>query len=368
MSDKNIVFLAASAVFLPYLLTGIVLIALSLYIILNNEKRNRILRLTGTEKLVLFSVLILAVPLLYGNWIGLIVGACIILAMVFGLYLRAVMTARLYERTLNLICMFSIAAVSCALTESVFRKLLHLGENIDRFSAMFFYPNYYGTIISMVIIICAYKVLTDQGNRGFFFLVAAVNIIGVYLCKSIFTWAEVFIGITVLLLILKKFRLLAAWILAAVLVILLTLVADIELIPRVSEVEITTLLRVKIWTAAWQAIKESPLIGHGFMSYLFLYHDSYQGKIIPHAHSLYLDLMMNVGFIGTALLLSYILPYYKSVVRICHKEKQPMITSLILAISVAAFIHGIADITLLWVQTLPLFLIILSGLGALEKK
>jgi O-antigen ligase len=312
--------------------------------------------------------MILAVPLLYGNWIGLAVGACIILAMVLGLYLRAIMTVRLYERTLNLICMLSIAAVSCALTETVFRKTLHLGEDINRFSAMFFYPNYYGTIISMVIIICAYKILTEKGDKGFFCLVAAVNVIGVYLCKSIFIWAEVFIGIFVLLLILKKFRLLSAWILGAAFVIFLIQIADIELIPRMSEVEITTLIRVKIWMAAWQAIKASPLIGHGFMSYLFLYNDNYHGRIIPHAHSLYLDLLMNVGIIGIVLLLTYFLPYYKNVVRICMKEKQPMITSLILAISAAAFAHGIADITLLWVQTLPLFLIILSGLGALEKK
>ncbi len=349
------------------MLTGLVLIALSLYIVFHKEKRKLIFKNKGSENLILFAFLILAVPLLYGNWIGLAVGACISLAAVLGLYLRTVMTVRLYEHTLSLFCILSIAAVSSAITETVFRKVLHLEDNINRFSGMFFYPNYYGTIISMVIIICAYKILTGQKQK-FYFLIAVINVLGVYLCKSIFVWAEVFVGIAVLLIILHKYRLLSVWLFGAAAVSFLVFGLNIELIPRLSEVEITTLLRVKIWISALQAIKAGPLIGHGFMSYLFLYQEEYHGRIVPHAHNLFLDLLLNVGVIGCLLLLTYILPYYKKVVRICFKEKQHKITPLILAISAAAFLHGMADNTLLWVQTLPMFLIILSGLGALEEK
>jgi hypothetical protein len=44
------------------------------------------------------------------------------------------------------------------------------------------------------------------------------------------------------------------------------------------------------------------------------------------------------------------------------------VTSLIIAVVVAAFIHGLTDNTLMWIQTLPLFMFLLAGYGAFKKK
>ncbi|MDF2951943.1 MAG: hypothetical protein K0S18_1526 [Anaerocolumna sp.] len=48
-------------------------------------------------------------------------------------------------------------------------------------------------------------------------------------------------------------------------------------------------------------------------------------------------------------------------------DKSFRINALILAVTAAALIHGVVDLTLMWIQTLPLFLIILSGVGAFEN-
>lgn len=294
-------------------------------------------------------------------------GACIIFAIIFGLYLKNVMTVILYEYILQLFCVLSLIAVSYAVIEDIATRYFHIGDDVSRFSAMFFYPNYYGTIIGTVIIICAYKILTNREQKFFYYMVTAANAVGMYLCKSIFVWVEVYIGVAVLLLIVRKYRLLALWIGGALLAAFLIFVLNVPIIPRLSEAGTTTMLRVQIWETAIEGIKSSPLIGHGFMSYLFLNKDYYDGRIIPHAHSLYLDMFINIGAIGTVLIMSYFLDYYKKVLRVCFKEKKTRITALILAVTVAALVHGLVDITLFWIQTLPLFIIILSGLGAYEN-
>jgi O-antigen ligase len=182
-----------------------------------------------------------------------------------------------------------------------------------------------------------------------------------------FVWVEVFIGVAVLLVILKRHRLLALWLFVAAIGGFLILCLEVSIIPRLYDVEVTLRLRRQIWELAIDQIKTDPLFGHGFYSFIYLFDCSYHNQVIPHSHNIYLDLLLNFGLFGTGLFIWCIAKFYRSVIRICFKEKNAMITSLILAVTASALIHGATDITLLWVQTLPLFLLILSGLGAFER-
>jgi O-antigen ligase len=366
-NTNNIVTYTAVSIFLPYALSTIILTFLSIYVLVNRHTREMIFLHSGSNVLKIFFGYVLIIPLLYRNWIGLAVGFLMILALSLGLYMRSVMTRDLFERILTLICAFSLTGAGYAMME----KVIHLiddGRYNQRISAVFFHPNYFGTVVGTVIIICAYKVLTNQEHRWFYYVVAAMNVVSMYLCKSMFVWVEVFIGVAVLLLIFKKHRLLALWLVAAVLGAFFIFFLDFNLIPRLADVEVTVRLRQQIWSQTIAAIKQYPFFGHGFYSYIYLFDSSYRNQIIPHAHSIYLDMLLNFGLVGTVLFLWYFILYYKKVIAKCFKEKMSMITALILAVTAAALTHGITDITLLWVQTLPLFLFILSGLGALEKE
>lgn len=358
--------LAVAAVFLPYLLSGIVLVSLAIYILFNKQTRKMIFVHKYSKSLKVFFAFSLIVPVIYQNWIGLVVGLVFMLAMILGLFLRSAMTHELYEKVLTLICAFSLTSASCAICEKIVNGLID-----DRFgsriSAEFFYPNYFGAVIGTVIIICAYKILTNQGPRWFYYMVAVMNVISMYLCESMFVWVEVFIGVAVLLIILKKYKLMAAWSLCAAVAGFIIFGLNIEIIPRLSDAGVTTSLRLKIWKLAIEQIKSTPLLGHGFYSFMFMNKTYYLDQIIPHAHSLYLEMILDFGLIGTGIFLIYYFNFFKSVFRICFKEKKTLITSLILAVTAATFVHGAADLTLLWVQTLPLFLIVLSGLGAYDK-
>lgn len=359
--------MTAGAIFLPYILAGIVLIFLAIYVTFNKRTRKLLFIHKDHKTLVLFFAYILIIPCIYGNWLGVIVGLAVILAGMLALFLQSIMTSILYEKTLRLICILSIAVTSCALIEKIVIHITGQSYNTQRIASIFLHPNYFGSIVAMVIIICAYKVLTLQGPKMLYYIIAALNVISLYLCESMFAWVEVFLGIAVLLVVLKKHWLLSAWLIVATFACFIMFGLEINIIPRLSDAEVTLRIRLRIWNTALKQIKSEPFFGHGFMSFLFLKQSYYQKKVIPHSHSMILETIENFGIVGTILLLRYTFSYYKSVIMVCFKEKKTKITSLILAISIATFTHGITDVTLLWIQTLPLFLIILSGYGAYEK-
>ncbi len=367
LTNTNIVMAVATAIFLPYIISAIVLVVLSIFIVVNEHTRKLILIHKGSKVLILFFAYGIFISCIYQNWIGVIVGFAIALGFVLGLYLRSVMTSILFEKILTMICYYSIVGTIWALVETFIIPIFIKGYKVDRASAMFFYPNYFGNIVSIVIIICAYKVVTRQGKIGTYYIIAFMNVISLYLCKSMFAWVEIFLGVAVLLIVLKKHKFLAIWLIMATIGSFAILVLNIGLIPRLYQAELTTEIRFKIWDFAILQIKNAPFLGHGFMSYMYLDKEHHLGTLTTHSHSITLELLMNFGIVGTGLFLWYFIQYSKTLFKVSLAKNKTMIYSLIFAILAASLVHGFVDLTLMWIQTLPLFLIILAGLGVYEN-
>lgn len=335
------------------------LVALSIFIVCNPNTRKLIFVQNTSKFLLLFTAYNLVVCFIYKNWSGIAVGFGFLFAFILASYLRNIMTKRLFEKILTIICVLSIIATGYALTEKFILPLFIKGFHVDRSSAMFYYPNYFATIVSTVIIICAYKVLTRQGKKWFYYILAFCNVISLYLSESMFGWVEVFLGVAVLLIILKMHRLLAIWLLLATVAIFIIFGLNISIIPRLHQAELTTEMRINIWKKAIHKIQESPFFGHGFMPFLL--------TKTRHSHSIYLELLLDFGIVGTVFLIWYLVKYYFTLFRVCFIEKKTRINALILAVTAAALVHGMVDLTLMWIQTLPLFIVILSGFGSYEN-
>lgn len=361
LTDSNIVAFTAVSLFLPYILTALILFFLSLYIIANKRTRSLIFIHNGTQALKLFFIYASAVAFMYRNWMGLAATAALILGLILGLFIRSVMTGELFERILTLICYMSITSTGFAVLEALF-NYIYDGKINRRVSAVFFHPNYFGAVVATVIIICVYKILTAKDTRANYFFIAGLNLISLYLSMSMFAWVEVFVGILILLAALHKYRLLAIWVMTAAIGAFLIFGLNLQLLPRLSDVDVTLRMRQQIWEQAINTIKEDPLLGHGLMSYGFLFGVIYHGKLVPHAHNILIDMLLNFGIEGSLLLVYYFARYYYDLVKqwLCNKKENENF-SLIFAVSVAVLIHGMTDMTLLWIQTLPLFLIILAG-------
>ncbi|HIZ84293.1 MAG TPA: O-antigen ligase family protein [Firmicutes bacterium] len=364
LNDRNLIFVTAASVFLPYPLTGVILICLAVFLLCNPRTRGRIFVHAGSKALLPFFALALVVPLLYRNWLGLLGGLGFIFILIIGLFVRSAMTRDIFEHMVTLICLLSVPITIVAMIEMLLMQP-HF-EGLYRCSVVFMNPNYLATIMGTVIILCGYKVVSHQGHPFLFYGIALFDLISIYLCGSLFVWVEVFIGVAALLLLMKRHRMLSALLLVAGLFcILLYLFPD--LIPRLSESRITTERREEIWLMALRMIGSAPLFGHGLLSYHFLYPNYPDSYPTLHAHSIYLDPLLNFGIVGTVLLLIYFVMYYRKI-RLCIKENAcPKIASVICALTLATLVHGITDITVLWIQTGLLFILLMGGLGACER-
>lgn len=364
LTYNNIIMLTVVAIFLPYIIAGIVLVGLGIYLTLNQQTRKIILSHKNSKYTIMFFVFYLLEALVYKNWFGTAAGLGLILAIMIGYFQRSFMTEEFYERVLTLVCILSITSSTCAITQKFIISAVDDYYRYNRISAMFLHPNYFGTITAIVIIICAYKILTNQGPRWLYCFIGCLNVVSIYLSESMFAWVEVFVGIGVLLFVLKRYRLLLAWTSIGAIAAYLILFLNVGLIPRLSDAKKTLSMRFEIWNFAIEQIRKYPLFGHGSMSCAFLSYK--EGHLIPHSHSILLDNLMNYGFIGTTIMALYFIRYYTRVISLIWKEKKTRVLSLILAVSAAAMVHGLTDVTLFWIQTLPLFIFILSGCGTSE--
>lgn len=356
------------AIFLPYILSTIVMIGLAVYVIKNTSIRKQISSQHNFRALALFFMYGISVSLYHGNWLGFAAGMGFFMAFIIGQNLRMIMTESLFEKSLNMMAYLSVVASIWAICEVYLIPYITKGKAVNRASAMFFYPNYFGNIISIVVLICIYKLLTNQGKASRYIGIIGMNVISIYLCKSMFAWVEIVAGTTLLLFFLGKFKLLVAWISTALTAGFMILVMNLDLIPRLSEAKLTTALRVDIWKYALNDIGEHIFFGRGFMPYLHMDTEKHMGFIVPHSHSIFLEILLSVGVIGLIVIAYFIIGYSKSLLLAYKMKTENKIYTIIIAILGASFIHGIADLTLMWVQTLPLFIFILCGIGTYENR
>lgn len=362
LTDQNLVYLAFFSVWLPYPVTAVVLLFLGVYLLASKRTRGRVFCHRLAFTVPVFALLTFFVALYYRNWLGMLCSVAYFLIMVVALFARSVMTRTIFERALNGCCLLSLPLLPIGIVD----RLLHLGEKLFRFDGWFFNPNYLATIMSTVILICAYKVTARKGSLWFYYATAVCAAVTMYLCGSMFAWVELLMGVSVLLSLMRQHQLLS-------ILLLLTAVCGIilycvpEIFPRLSETNFTTEFRISIWNLSMRSIPEAPVFGRGFLSYRLISHRVPGAYLSEHAHNLVLEPLLSFGVVGTALFLLYFIPYYRTVLRCKNRIHKSHITALILSLTAATLIHGTTDMTMLWLQTGLFFMLILSGVGADEK-
>lgn len=366
LTYSNLIMVMCACIFLPYILAGSLLIISAFYLLVNKHTRQILAVHKDITYIAVYFAFAEIISIMNGNLYGMVTGIGFTLAMILGIFQYQIMTKELFEKTLTSICVFSMMGTVYAIFEKIIMIEFPGYYNYERVCSLFFHPNYFGTISATVILICAYKVLTSNENKTVFLLIAACNVLNIYLCESMFAWIEVITGIAVLLFLQKRYRILAYWIGLAFIGVFSILILNMDLIPRLSEAEITLRMRFDIWKKAINMIKEAPFFGKGPMA--FAYKTKEMGRRIPHSHNMLLESILNYGIVGTLGILFFCGKYLRLLLKKCFKEKKTNITSLLLAVIAAALVHGVTDNTLMWIQTLPLFIFLLSGYGAFEEK
>ncbi len=375
-NPENIVYLSAVSVFFPFYITGLTILALSVYILFKTDIKKTVFCHIGSKLIPVFSVVTAITALFYKNFLGAGASVLFFLLMIIGFYIRTVITEKIFEKSLDLCCLFGAGASAFLMLE----RLIYITSKYHRCFGNFFsnkesswyisfymHPNYIGTILATVILICAYKVVIKQINKRNYYIFAGVSAVGMFLTQSIFAWIEILIGLSVLLMLAKRHKLLRTlFIIAAVACIVLYLSPDI--FPRITHIFGTTDNRVKIWDLTVQSIPDSMWFGRGFFAYFNIASKTPGAYYTTHAHNIFLEPLLSFGIIGSIILfISVFILFYRIV--LCKSFlRKSSITTLILALTAGILVHSILDMTMLWLQTALLYCVIFGGIGADEKK
>lgn len=114
--------------------------------------------------------------------------------------------------------------------------------------------------------------------------------------------------------------------------------------------------RLELWHNSIEIIKKNPIIGTGLGTFTKVYRDNYPGsiplsgegsRVIRHAHSLYLQLLVETGIVGLAVFLVLVIIGFVFGIKNFLKERDPVRYGSLLGI-MAFLVYNITDCTTSW--------------------
>lgn len=333
--EQTLLIFAVASLFLPYVLSAIVLIFVVARALILKESREIIFKDKDAKFIFVFMLFNFAPPLIFKNYLGFAAFLGLSGILFFAIYLRNYMTKNLFNKIADVSAFMSIAAAFAS-------TFIKAPEHDMRSPSVFFNPNYYGAMITFMILLCAYRFISKEGNRVFLFLTILANIYGLLMADCQSAFFSIALGLWVLLLFKKCYKSFAAVTAVAVLgVIFLPHLTFI--MPRISGALENILKRADIWQAGFKAFLETPVFGRGLLAYRQI-GVQFGGPFNNHCHNILIDALLSFGIIGCIPLVIYLV---KNIVKIKGKE----CATLILAFTASVILHGLVDVTLIWIQT-----------------
>lgn len=370
--DENLIYIAALSVFLPYYLSAAVLVGLAIYILIAKQPLKTVFNHSGSYAMLAFSLLTVIVALIHKNYFGLIGSVACFLIVILGFYFTTIMTSDTFEKALDICCLPPAIILPIIVIEKIifFDSEWHrcCGDLFDNmYTSIFFHPNYLGGIMAAVVLICAYKVIIKRLSNKFYYFVAFICLIIIYLTESMFACVEVFIGLAALLFIANRHTLLAFLFIAATFFCAIVYIVP-DVFPRILQADGTFANRLLIWSLTLERIPQSFWFGHGFFAYFKICMETPGAYYTTHAHNLILEPVLSFGVVGSLLLFILCFLLLQKLFVCKGLLRKSSVTQLILPLITAVTIHSIIDMTMFWHQNAVLYAIILAGYGADQKK
>ncbi len=370
ITDEMAVIGLVVSLYLPYIISYLALATLFLAVIINPRSRKAVFSPRSMWLLYGFAISSMLGSVMFGNLLGVVCTIGIFAVITVGLYCMSVMTKELFLNSVKWI--FKIMPVVALATIIEFAYRFYCVELCDqkirfmlRCKGFFFNPNYFGAMMAMTALICIYHFVAFKKDRLKSVFVGVCALVCLLLTQSMFGYIELLVGAIVLLIVAHKWRYLA--VLITILFLCATVVIVVpDILPRLGEMGESFDLRVRIWRVAAKGFWQSPIFGQGPLTYFHIYKD-YEGaipgvKVWPtqHAHNLFIDGLLNFGFVGATLLWSWYVALTVDVLRSLKRLGSKTVASLVIAMAVGLLVHGMVDVTVLWSQTGIMLLFIVS--------
>ena len=185
---------------------------------------------------------------------------------------------------------------------------------------------------------------------------------GLYLCASLSAFSATAFAVMVMFIMKNRYKLAVGLVAATVIFIAVGLVFP-SIFPRGLEAIDSTLdQRLSIWSTSVKGILKNPFFGTGALSYQMIC-EQLGGYKTYHCHNLILDTLLNYGFIGFGVMGIYIMTQMKLLYLMFKNNIGVNMDILFLAATAATAVHGVTDVTISWIQTGLLFILIFSSNG-----
>ncbi|XOQ44096.1 MAG: O-antigen ligase family protein [Clostridium sp.] len=357
--DRFLVLLLAASIFAPFYISVIIVSGIALMTIVNCKKRVRAFEAPYTKFLFGFLIATFFIAAIYDNYIGMVYSILIYVVVTCALYIRSVMTRSMFNQAMDLICIGSIFSLFVALYQKASTFASMPGY---RPVSVFANANYYGMVIEFVVLIALYRIFTNPELSAFYFAVIGLNFIGLYLTASFSSFMALFVAVT-LMLFLKRQKKIALIVMVSVALLVILLSVFPQLLPRGSQaIDHTIAQRFSIWTASVKGIEHHLFFGRGAMAYQMIY-EQFSGYKTYHCHNLILDILLNFGIVGFIAIGIYVGVQARIVQLRIRNNICMNMNYLLIAASTAVFVHGLTDVTILWIQTGMLFALIYASTG-----
>jgi O-antigen ligase len=274
------------------------------------------------------------------------------------------MTRRLFEIITDNICYLSILSFIVGVADYLIRYNPANPEH--RTASTFFNANYYAFIIEFVILICLYKLTKYPYKWRSYLFIAFLNFAGILFCKTRSAIVAIFIGALFFFIFTKQYKPVAAC-LGLVLIIGAGIIVSPEVfIPRFDSLIFSFTTRFEIWATAFRGLSYRPIFGQGLWAYIKIV-EIKGGAAAMHAHSLWFDIFLSFGFVGTSFVCYYFANTLMSLKKQVHVNAFYHEYSLIIALFVCGLAHCTTDLAIVGVET-SIMAMLLFGIVGNGKK
>jgi len=366
IDNKTIIYILFAAVFLPLNFNILTIAVVLIYILLTN-RISGCFQKNSSSWVITFVIYTIVIAALNSNFFGIARALAFFSIIIIAKFVRKNITLKVFETGLDITCIMAAFTAIICVFDFIYNQFILSYKGVYRCKLYFYNSNFLATLFAIVIIICGYKLLNHNRKPIYYCIIALFSAVGAYLTGSMFVWVEVFIGCSSLLLLTRKHQLLSAlFLLAGTFIVVLYFLPGI--LPRINQSNVTTDNRILVWKTTLLAIKDAtPFFGKGFLSYMHI-KDNYPGSYgTIHSHSIFLEPILCFGIIGTIMIVVYFKHFYQRVSLCRNAQHKHCISSLIIAISLAALVHGTTDLTFQWIQTGFFYSLIFASIGVEEK-
>ena len=348
----------AVSLFFPFYISVAAVSTVAVMTMVSYRRRSQALESPYGKALMGILIVPFFVSAVYNNYMGMLYSMLMLAAVICAFYLRSVMTRPLFNRMLDAACAASIVCAALALLQ----KAAAFPTAPDyRPVSTFTNANYYGMMVEFMVLIALYRLFSNPKERGFYCAVIAFNLVGLYLCASMSSCLGMVCAVLLMLYLKKCYKCVGLLLGVAALFALSSLLFPM-IFPRVEAIDTTFGQRLSVWAAAIEGIRQHPFWGMGPTSYQLIY-EIFDGYQTFHCHSLLLDTLLNYGVLGAGAIGLYIFVQCKVLLLRFRNHICNDMNILLTAAFTAVLVHGLTDVTVFWIQTGMLFLILFSSTG-----